>query len=277
MEKEVCRKMISMRVRRGARDLRPVSRPYLRQVSIKQNKPIRENEYPFTIPAVRHLGTLTFSPDVTFLVGENGTGKSTLIEAIAVALGMNPEGGGRNFNFSTRPSHSGLWQHLRLVRSWSRPADQYFLRAESFFNVATHIEELDREPDGPPIIDAYGGRALHDQSHGESFFALVMNRFRGSGLYLLDEPEAALSPAKQLQMLRRIRELVLQESQFIVATHSPILLAYPNASIIVLNTDGYRETAYADTEHYKIVKSFLNDPQEAIRRLFSDRQLSEVK
>ena len=225
------------------------------------------NGYPFTIPAVRHLGTLAFSPDVTFLVGENGTGKSTLIEAIAVALGMNPEGGSRNFNFSTRPSHSALWQYLRLVRSWSRPKDQYFLRAESFFNVATQIEELDREPGGGRIIDAYGGRGLHDQSHGESFFALVMNRFRGSGLYLLDEPEAALSPARQVQMLRRMQELVLQESQFIVATHSPILLGYPNARILVLDADGYRETAYELTEHYMITKSFLEDPQSAIDRL----------
>lgn len=259
--------MRSRRVRSGSTE---VSRPYLRQVSLKQEKTLSGTEYPFAIPAVRHLGDLVFAPDVTFLVGENGTGKSTLIEAIAVALGMNAEGGGRNFSFSTRPSHSVLWQYLRLVRSWSRPRDQYFLRAESFFNVATQIEELDREPGGPPIIDAYGGRGLHDQSHGESFFALVMNRFRGSGLYLLDEPEAALSPMRQLQMLRRMRELVLQESQFIVATHSPILLGYPNARILVLDANGYRDTRYTETDHYRTTKSFLDDPVESVRRLFAD-------
>ena len=256
--------------RRAGSGSAKISRPYLREVSIKRDRPFADHEYPFTIPAVRHLGNLTFAPDVTFLVGENGTGKSTLIEAIAVALGMNAEGGGRNFSFATRPSHSVLWQHLRLVRSWSRPRDLYFLRAESFFNVATQIEELDREPGGPPIIGAYGGRGLHDQSHGESYFALVMNRFRGSGLYLLDEPEAALSPRRQMELLRRMRELVLQDSQFIVATHSPILLAYPNARILMLDAAGYRETAYTETEHYRITRAFLDDPEESIRRLFSE-------
>ena len=263
--------MKGMRARRSA----PVSKPYLREISLKTDKPIALNEYPFTIPAVRHMGTLSFQQDVTFFVGENGTGKSTLLEAIAVALGMNPEGGSRNFNFATRPSHSLLWQHLRLVRSWSKPRDQYFLRAESFFNVATEIEELDKEQLGAAIIGAYGGRGLHDQSHGESFFALIMHRFRGSGLYLLDEPEAALSPSRQLQLLRRMRELVLQDSQFIIATHSPILLAYPNARILALDPEGYREKSYIETDHYKVTKAFLDDPEEAIRRLFSAKDTGE--
>lgn len=243
-----------------------IARPYLREISLKRDKDFAEGRYPFTIPALKNLQTIAFNPDVTFIIGENGTGKSTLLEALAVALGLNPEGGSRNFNFSTRPSHSQLWQHLRIVRSWSRPRDQYFLRAESFFNVATEIEALDKEPGGPPIIGAYGGVGLHDQSHGESFFALVMNRFRGNGLYLLDEPEAAISPMRQLQMLRRMRELTMLDSQFIVATHSPILLAYPNALILTLDESGYHETAYTDTEHYRVTKAFLDDPDEGVRR-----------
>jgi predicted ATPase len=261
---------MSTRVRGSRRAPPPPSKPYLRQVSLKPDKPVPRDQYPFTIPAVRHLGELMFDPHVTFLVGENGTGKSTLIEAIAVALGMNPEGGSRNFNFVTRPSHSDLWTYLRLVRSWSRPRDMYFLRAESFFNVATEIENLDREGGGPPIIDAYGGRGLHVQSHGESFAALMTNRFRGNGLYLLDEPEAALSPKRQMTMLRRMRELVLQDSQFIVATHSPILMAYPNARILVLDAEGYTETPYTSTEHYRLMKAFLDCPEESVKRIFAE-------
>lgn len=180
----------------GVRSRTALSLPYLREISLKREKGLPEGEYPFTIAAVKNLQTIAFNPDVTFIIGENGTGKSTLLEAVAVGLGLNPEGGSRNFHFSTRASHSQLWQHLRIVRSWSRPRDQYFLRAESFFNVATEIEALDKEPGGPPIINAYGGVSLHEQSHGESFFALMMNRFRGNGLYLLDEPEAALSPMR---------------------------------------------------------------------------------
>ena len=246
-----------------------LSLPYLREISLKREKGFPAGQYPFTIPAVKTLQTIAFSPDVTFIIGENGTGKSTLLEAVAVGLGLNPEGGSRNFHFSTRASHSQLWQHLRIVRSWSRPRDQYFLRAESFFNVATEIEALDKEPGGPPIIAAYGGVSLHEQSHGESFFALMMNRFRGNGLYLLDEPEAALSPMRQLQMLRRMRELTMLDSQFIIATHSPILLAYPNALILTLDESGYHRTTYTETEHYRVMKAFLDDPDEGVRRALS--------
>jgi predicted ATPase len=147
------------------------------------------------------------------------------------------------------------------------------LRAESFFNVATEIERLDDDAGrGSPIIDAYGGRSLHQQSHGESFFALMTHRFRGRGLYILDEPEAALSPKRQLTMLRRMRELVQQDSQFIVATHSPILLAYPNARILVLDEQGYRATPYEETEHYRTAKEFLSDPQGCVTRLFAEEE-----
>ena len=153
------------------------------------------SEYPFIIPSIAELDELRFDQPVTFFVGENGSGKSTLIEAIAAASGFNPEGGSRNFNFSTRASHSGLKDCLRLIRSAHRMRDGYFFRAESYFNLATHIEEIDREPGGaPPVIASYGGTSLHEQSHGKSFFALFMNRLGAEGLYIFDEPEAALSP-----------------------------------------------------------------------------------
>jgi predicted ATPase len=222
------------------------------------------------LAAVRHLDVISFDPDVTFLIGENGAGKSTLLEAISVALGFNAEGGTKNFSFSTRASHSELHACLRLVRSFQRPRDGYFLRAESFFNVATEIERLDSEPGfSPPIIDSYGGHSLHEQSHGESFLALMTHRFRGRGLYILDEPEAALSPKRQLLMLRRIRQLALQDSQFIIATHSPILLAYPNAKILLLDNRGYQPVKYEDTEHYQLTRRVLNDTDEVLKEVFA--------
>lgn len=246
-----------------------VSLPYLREISLKRDKDLPEDQYPFTIPAFKKLQSIAFSPKVTFIIGENGAGKSTLVEAVAVVLGLNPEGGSRNFHFSTRASHSELWRRLLVVRSWSRPRDQYFLRAESFFNVATEIESLDREREGLPVINAYGGVSLHAQSHGESVLALVRNRFRGNGLYLLDEPEAALSPARQLAMLRRIHELTTLDSQFIIATHSPILLAYPGALILTLDDNGCHETPYMDTQHYRVMRDFLDDPDASVCRVLS--------
>jgi predicted ATPase len=216
-------------------------------------------EYPFIIPAIGQLDELSFEQPVTFFIGENGSGKSTLLEAIAVASGLNPEGGSRNFNFSTRASHSPLKDYLRLVRSPRRAHDRYFLRAESYFNVATNIEELDREPAlAPPIINSYGGKSLHEQSHGESFFALLMNRLGGDGFYIFDEPEAALSPTRQLSFLSRMHELVGKGSQFLIATHSPILMAYPHASIYLMDDGPPRLVAYRDTEHFAVTRNFLN-------------------
>ena len=199
---------------------------------------------------------------MTFLVGENGSGKSTLLEALAVAWGFNAEGGTKNFSFGTRTSHSELEQYLRLSRGVRRPKDGFFLRAESFFNVATEIERLDAEPAfGPPVIDSYGGKSLHEQSHGESFMALLMNRFGGKGFYILDEPEAALSPQRQLAVLSRIHELVVDDSQFVIATHSPILMAYPNARIYSLSAEGIQEVGYYETEHYLVTHRFLSNPK----------------
>jgi predicted ATPase len=241
---------------------------YLLEVQLLRDNVSSFERYPFALPAVRHLDRLRLDPAVTFVIGDNGTGKSTLLEAIAIAWGFNPEGGSRNFRFSTRRSHSELHEYLRLTRGVRRPRDGFFLRAESFFNVATQIEALDDEPSfGPPIIDSYGGRSLHEQSHGESFFALFTERFGGKGLYILDEPEAALSPTRQMAMLTRMHELVAGESQFVIATHSPIIMAYPAAKIFLLSAGGIEEVAYEDTEHYRVTLGFLKNYEGMIRRL----------
>lgn len=218
--------------------------------------------YPFTLPTVRDLAEpLKLHPKVTFLIGENGSGKSTVLEALAVSVGFNPEGGTRNFRFGTRASHSSLNEHLRVTKGVRRWRDGFFLRAESFFNVATEIERLDAEPmAAPPVIDSYGGRSLHEQSHGESFLALVTHRFGGQGLYLLDEPEAALSPQRQLAVLSRIHDLVRDDSQFVIATHSPLLMAYPEAWIYEFSREGIRRVEYEDTEHYQVTRDFLVNP-----------------
>ncbi|MFV0478015.1 MAG: AAA family ATPase [Parahaliea sp.] len=205
-----------------------------------------------------------------FLVGENGTGKSTFLEALAIASGFNAEGGTKNFSFSTRISHSSLWKYVRLSRSYQRPKDGFFLRAESFYNVETEIEKLDKGPDGPPIINSYGGISLHEQSHGESFFALMMNRLGGQGLYILDEPEAALSPTRQMAMFARMHQLIADGSQFIIATHSPILMAYPNSKIISLDSGEMNEVKYEDTDHYTVTKHFLNNHLSMVNQLIAD-------
>jgi len=215
--------------------------------------------FPFSIPAIGGIDELAFEQPVTLFIGENGSGKSTLLEAIAMASGLNPEGGSRNFRFSTRASHSGLHEYLRLVRSPRRVRDRYFLRAESYYNLATEIEALDSEPyGGSKIINSYGGTSLHEQSHGESFFALFMNRLHGDGLYILDEPEAALSPSRQLSFLSRLHELVAQGSQFLIATHSPILMAYPKSAIYLMADGPPQLIAYRDTEHFRVTRNFLN-------------------
>ena len=214
------------------------------------------DQYPFGIPAVRYLrdtGGITLHKPVTFFVGENGTGKSTLIEAIAVAMGFNAEGGSRDFHFSTRKTHSQLWEHLRIVKS-AYPQDGFFLRAESFYNTASFLDENS-------TLQRYGDVSLHEQSHGEAFMALVTNRFAGKGLYILDEPESALSPQRLMSLLVAINDLVKRDSQFIIATHSPILMAYPNAEILQFSESGIQTVAYKETEHYKITKQFIDTPE----------------
>ena len=247
-----------------------MKRPFLRSVTIRRTLP--PDAWFRDLPAVRWLEEgrqLELGQSVTFLIGENGTGKSTLLEAIAVACGFNPEGGTRNFSFSTRDTHSALGEYLTLIRT-NYPEDGFFLRSESFYNVATNIDEMDETTLGPRLIDSYGGVSLHRQSHGESFLALVQNRFSGRGLYLLDEPEAALSPTRLLTLMAQIRLLVRQDSQFIIATHSPILMAFPGACIYLLSQDGITQTAYRETEHYCLTKRFLNDPERMLNELFRD-------
>ena len=326
---------------------------YLLEVLLLREKVPSFDQFPFNLPAVRNLDRLVLHPAVTFLVGENGTGKSTLMEAIAVACGFNPEGGTRNFNFATHASHSVLepfptllthltgisrllarrgprrglydrkWavttssgretpafggpnpsigvapplarcptsrrapqlsrvngfgpsngsirseraldEYLRIVRGPRRRRDGFFLRAESFYNVATEIENL-----GDGLIDSYGGRSLHAQSHGESFLALFMNRFGGKGLYLLDEPEAALSPTRQMALISRLHELVEDDSQFVIATHSPIIMAYPHARIFLLTESGIEEISYEETEHYRVTRDFLSNREKLLKILMED-------
>lgn len=220
-----------------------------------------EDAYPFNLPAVKSWETLQLHEKVTFLVGENGSGKSTLLEAIAIAAGFNAEGGSRNFNFKNVEANSCLHEFIRLVKAPRKPKDGYFLRAESYFNVATNIDELDADPSGgTPIISSYGGVSLHEQSHGESFMALIRERFGGKGLYILDEPEAALSPSRQLSFLSHLHDLVEDDSQFIIATHSPIILAYPNAWIYQMSDTGPERLPWDALEHVDLTRQFLNSP-----------------
>lgn len=251
-----------------------LSSQFIRSVSLKRDDVPSFNAYPFDIPAVRILDSLDFHPSVTYFVGDNGTGESTLLEVMAVAFGFNPEGGTQSFSFTTRESHSSLHLFLRITKGIKRPKTGFFLRAESYFNVATAIDKLDEDPlGGPPIIDAYGGIPLHEMSRGESFWALLKHKFHGQGLYILDEPEAALSPPRQLSALSRIHELVQQGSQFVIATHSPILMAYPNARIFLFGDDAIREVRYEDTEHYTVTRDFLTHRETMLRELLQSPQM----
>lgn len=247
-----------------------LSSQFVSQVSLLRDRVPTFSEYPFNLPILKTFETLELHPKITFFVGENGSGKSTLLEALAVSLGFNPEGGTKNFSFNTRASHSNLHESLRLAKGHKKPKDGFFLRAESFFNVATEIENLDKDPSaGPLVADSYGGKSLHEQSHGESFLALLNNRFGGQGLYILDEPEAALSPQRQLAVLSRLHDLVLDKSQFIIATHSPILMAYPDAYIFECSADGIKRIEYTETEHYLVTRNFLADPQRMLKVLLA--------
>lgn len=244
--------------------------PFLRAVQLHREMIPYDSIYPFNLGVVRQLSELQFHPAVTYIVGENGAGKSTLMEAVAVAWGFNAEGGTRNNTFSTQATHSSLYNYLRLVRSTRQARDGFFFRAESYYNLATHIDELDAEPGGPLIKDAYGGKSLHEQSHGESFFAAFVHRFRGNGLYILDEPEAALSPLRQMAMLTRIHQLVLQGAQFIISTHSPIIMAYPQSWIYKVDEDGLNRCSLEETDHYIVTKEFMNNRKRMLSELLDD-------
>jgi predicted ATPase len=241
---------------------------FIVEVKLKRSKVPSFDAYPFSLPIVRSLDALSLHPSVTFFVGENGAGKSTLLEAIAVACGFNAEGGGRNFGFSTQASHSELHKYLRISRGVRKPRTGWFFRAESYYNVAT---DMDRRDEGwsfdPPIRTYYGGSSLHRQSHGESFMSLLMHRFSASGLYILDEPEAALSPTRQIAALVRIHQLVQGGAQFIIATHSPILMAYPHATLLALGDHGMTHVDYVDTEHFRTTRNFLNNHASILEQL----------
>jgi predicted ATPase len=233
------------------------AKPYLSRISIADDAEFDEDVYPFSIPAVRNMGTIEPHADVTFFVGENGAGKSTILEAIAVAMGLPSEGGNRDVSRAEQDV-STLQDCLRLGRSFRKPKASYFLRAESLFNVFSYYESI-----GSPRA------ALHQRSHGEAFMDVMLD-FRPGGLYLLDEPEAALSPSRQLAALSAIHQLVQQECQFIIATHSPILLSYPNAKILLFDGTGITEAAYEDTEHFAVTRDFLNHYERRLERLLAD-------
>lgn len=238
-------------------------KPYVKEIQLRRDEINDFNIYPFNIPSINELDFLEFHPDVTFFVGENGAGKSTLVEAIAIALGFNAEGGTKNSQFNTKSTHSDLHDYLKVIKSFKKPKDGYFLRAESFYNLATLMDEVG-------YLSSYGGKSLHQQSHGESFMSTLVNKLQGNGLYIMDEPEAALSPSRQMAALSAIHQLVENKSQFIIATHSPILLAYPRAKIYLFSECGINEVKYEDTEHYSITKDFLNRHQQMIKYLLDD-------
>lgn len=233
------------------------AKPYVREISIRDDARFNEEDYPFTIPAVRHMDTICPHADVTFFVGENGAGKSTILEAIAVAMGLPSEGGSRHVH-REQQDVSALQQHLKIVKGFRKPNFSYFLRAESLFNVFTYIDDIGTEKP-----------SLHLRSHGEAFMDVMLD-FGPRGLYLLDEPEAALSPSRQLAALSAIHQLVQQECQFIIATHSPILLSYPNAKILQFDGTGITEVAYEDTEHYAVTRDFLNHYERRLEQLLTD-------
>lgn len=224
--------------------------------------------YPWDLPAIAALSDrLSLHPKVTYLIGENGSGKSTLLEAIAVAAGMNAEGGTSNFGFSTRDSHSELWRSVRLIRGVRRPRTDFFLRAESMFTAATYLDQLQAQD--ARTLTSYGGRSLHEQSHGESFLAVMLNRFGPDGFYLLDEPEAALSTQNCLTFLQRVHQLVEHGSQFVIATHSPLILAYPGALIYACGEAGLEQIDYDDAQPVRLTQSFLAARERFLHELFA--------
>lgn len=238
---------------------------FIKRIEYQKEKIESLDQYPHNIACFKNFTQLTLHSPVTFLIGENGSGKSTLIEAIAISCGMNAEGGTNNFQFSTKNTSSYLYRYLKVIKTPDLPLTKFFLRAESFYNFATNLDQMEEEC--PGITTYYGGQSLHEQSHGESFLAVMKNRFGEKGLYILDEPEAALSPTRQMSLLILIHDLVMQGSQFIIATHSPILLSFPNAEIFDLEQN-FRKCEYEQTNHYQIYQLFLNEKDRIIKELF---------
>ncbi|WP_461788262.1 AAA family ATPase [Pedobacter sp.] len=233
------------------------------------------NFYPFNVPSFKNGIKLSLPSNVTFFVGENGSGKSTLLESIAEKIGFNLEGGNRNHNLNTGVGINGnqnaLTQYIQLTWTPRIINKGFFMRAESFFNFASYIDEIAKnDPKPNEFYEAYGGKSLHHQSHGESFLALFNNQFQ-AGIYILDEPEAALSPARILSFMSMIHQLEQSgRAQFIIATHSPMLLCYPKATIFNFDEQGIKKVKYTETEHYQLTKNFLENPQVYFRHLFKE-------
>jgi predicted ATPase len=232
----------------------------------KVREEVDSGKYPYNIPSVKALEDISFNQPLTFLVGENGSGKSTIIEAMAQAAGFSSEGGTKNHSFETHDNTSDLKNTITLVRNVGKEKGGFFLRAESFYNVATASEQ----------VGVSYGAALHKQSHGESFLHIANERFEPYWLYFLDEPESALSPQRQLSLLIRINNLVSYGSQFIIATHSPILMAFPGAVIYELSGSGAEKVQYEETEHFKLTHDFLQNHEAYIKRLFYDPKASDA-
>ena len=247
----------------------------LKKLSVLRERVQNWDAYPFSVAAIHDLDELVFRSRVCLFAGENGTGKSTLLEAIAAHYGFGREGGNRSFlNDSTETNHSidPLAKALRLSFD-KRTGAGFFLRAESFFNTASHIDKLDEEPGkGPPVRAFYGGRSLHTRSHGETFFTVLDLKFRRNGLFLLDEPEAALSPQRQLSFLVLIHDVLrkFKDAQFIISTHSPVLLAYPKAQILSFDDGKVHEVDYEQTGSYQVAHRFLTHREEFLEDLFAD-------
>lgn len=247
----------------------------LRKITLLRDKVADWESYPFCVPAIRALDELTIRSQVCFFAGENGSGKSTLLEAIAAHYGFGREGGTRNFRFSTTDSNESIDPLVRALRLafTVRTGAGFYLRAESFFNVASHIDKLDQEPGfSAPISEFYGGRSLHTRSHGETFFKVIELKMRRKGLFLLDEPEAALSPQRQLAFLALMHETLKanQDVQFIISTHSPLLLGYPGAQTISFDEENLREISYEETAPLQIVRRFVNDREAFLGELFEE-------
>jgi len=241
---------------------------YLREVTLRRETVSSWDVYPYSIPAIRCLERMEFRSHVVFFVGENGSGKSTLLEAIAHQCGFSTAGGGRSNLLQVDSAESALGSAIRL--SWlPKISEGFFLRAETFYHFASYLDELARDPfsGGSRVYDAYGGRSLHERSHGEAFLALFTHRFGRRGLYLLDEPEAALSPARQLAFLRVIHDLG-PTAQWVIATHSPIILGYPGAQIFSFDEAPPAEVRYEDTPHYQITRQFLQHRDRMLQELF---------
>jgi len=242
-----------------------LKKQYLISAKIKHAEISNYNDFPFSLDFIKNLSEIEFHPNVTFIIGDNGIGKSTLLEAIALAYGLNPEGGSKSFNFSTKDTHSILYNYLRLIKGVIRPKDSFFLRGDNIYNISSEIDNLSQIDNR--ILQSYGGKSLHLQSHGESFLSIFLNRFGGNGLYLIDEPETALSITSQMALLSRIHQLVQQNSQFIICTHSPIVLSYPQSKIYQIDKNFISTLIYEETNIYALYKAFILNKEEMLKEL----------